>query len=61
MLEWTGMGWTTGMACKVQIPVVVFFHTLSNRVEHTAMKMHGKIVLESMDQEGSCVRTVHAR
>ena len=23
-LEWTGMEWTTGMACKVQIPVVVF-------------------------------------
>ena len=54
----TGMDWNGLLEwlARFKFPVVVF-HTLSNRVSiasHTAMKMHGKIVLESM--EGSCVR-----
>ena len=53
-MDWNGMDYWNGLQGSNSL---LFFHTLSNRVSiasHTAMKIHGKIVLESM--EGSCVR-----
>ena len=53
-MDWNGMDYWNGLQGSNS---QLFFHTLSKRVSmasHTAMKMHGKIVLESM--EGSCVR-----
>ena len=45
-MDWNGMDYWNGLQGSNSL---LFFHTLSNRVSiasHTAMKIHGKIVLE---------------